>query len=446
MLHCIFGLLDRDFKGTVTVDEFEKLRSFNSATLLQGLQDLKTFIDEKFGGIDECFQKLLNFEKQQKRLPGKAKSVSFSTFEKALTQGGYKHAFADADLEMLFLFLDEASDQSTSGCLTYMEWQLLHGFEARAITGNPARLRRFLEQQFGNMEEAYQQLQTSWQARVIRERLTQAALNGLVRALRNCATDGKSACFRKSDAMGAAKASTMKAFHVAAFFKQRQEASNIKAVGGAADAARRLPLGLASRLSKAGASTHSQAKADVGLQRPHTHQGMRERSSVKEPNLNVKGMGKPPRGIPSMPSSARRPVSRGTTYSLPHKSPALPERLKTELWQPEMSPFFHAEAAAPQSARCRSAPLADQRDFAASRYGVASTTPTGGPRWADKQEFAASRYGVACTTPTGEPRCKFQLVESQPGFTSLHNACSGRTSSQGSNRSSGMSAIHWGMM
>merc|ERR1712232_726490 len=165
---------------SITVKDFEILRRFNSANLMRSLQDLKIFADEKFGGLDRCFQQLLNLEC---RVAGRVNSISFKTFEKAFKQGGFKKAFPHVDLEMLFLFLDESNDnvidENASGRLTYMEWQLLRGFEARAIAGSPSRLRRFLEKHYGDMEEAYKSMQAHWQARVVRERLIQSVLNGL---------------------------------------------------------------------------------------------------------------------------------------------------------------------------------------------------------------------------------------------------------------------------
>lgn len=446
VLHCIFGLLDRNFKGSITSKEFENLRNFNSAKLLQNLQDLKQFADDKFGGIDECFQSLLKLESSR---GGKGKSVSYKTFEKALTQGGFKQAFAEADLEMLFLFLDEASDQSTSGCLTYMEWQLLRGFESRAVMGSPARLRKFLEQQFGNMEEAYKQLQASWQARVVNERLTQAALNGLVRALRSCAHDGKSANFRNTGGWGAAK--VMKASHAAAFFKPKTSgfgdltATSTKPSlpgGGRADAAKR-------GLSNLGLTQQNAAEA----QRPHTHEGTRSRSAKGASHL-----------VPTIPSSARGRPSRvqghkSSVCHLPYQAPGLPAQLSTEKWKPEAYPFPQTPEV-PQSARCQSAPSAEQKALADLRPGTAPTgaarprvmgTPPGTGDWPRCGTALPGTEWPRCGTANAEPRTKLQLVETQPGFTALHLACSGRSSSQGSSRNGwasrgAVSAINWALM
>jgi Ca2+-binding EF-hand superfamily protein len=402
VMHCIFGLLDRHFKGCITVQEFESLRSFNSTKLLRGLQDLQHFVCAHFGGIDECFQKLLKLEKIQRKLGGKAKSVCFKTFEKAFTQGGFKQAYPGADLEMLFLFLDEASDQSTSGCLTYMEWQLLRGFESRAVAGSPARLRRFLEQQFGNMEEAYKILQASWQARVVRERLTQAALNGLVRAMRSIAHDARNPNFGKSG-WGNTTASTVNTLKAANLFKGGGTSDNHAAEGAAGDAAK----------VRRTSSKVSPPKADVEVKRPHTHEGTRNRFAV-----NAKGS-----------LSARRPASRGTTYSLPSETPRLPRtgQLATELWQPRLFPKVEGAEEAPQSARCRSAPSGDQKAFGNFRAGsvLASAAP--------------------------EPRCKLQATETQPGFTGLNFAFRARSqaSSDGgwtSSQRRALSAINWSFM
>lgn len=415
VLNCIFSLLDRNFKGSITVKELENLRSFNSAKLVQGLQDLKQFADNKFGGVDACFASLLKMEKVVKNLPGKAKTVSLKTFEKALMQGGFKQAFADADLELLFLFLDEASDQSTSGCLTYLEWQLLRGFEARAFSGSPARLRRFLEQQFGDMQEAYKQLQASWQARVVRERLTQAALNGLVRAMRNCASDGKRANFRNvSTGVGAAMSKAMMA--------ARAITPSVTTDG--TEVAKKLLSRLGSKQK-----TDDQQPQQQPLQRPHTHEGTRN------PNP-----GRGPASTPDGASSARRPGSRGVTYlrmtagSPPSYQPSAPQNLRTARWEPMAAPSLGRKLwSLPQSARCQSAPSGEQKGLMLGTTGV-------------------SLPGMESQSRQATPRCKLQGTETQHGFTALRFNC-GRASSNSSRggwdssqRGGAVSAINWAVI
>merc|ERR1719329_1576444 len=68
------------------------------------------------------------------------------------------------------------------------------------------------------MTEVHNQLLALWQAQVIKERLIRTSLDGLVRTLRNCAHDGRTANFRKT--WGVAKASTMQAFRAAGIFKR----------------------------------------------------------------------------------------------------------------------------------------------------------------------------------------------------------------------------------
>lgn len=98
----VFSLLDRNFDGEVSVRDFQRLIDFNVEQFLISIEALKRFVEERFGGVDEAFKKFLAREQAQ-QAPGSvpAKSVSYSSFEKACTQVGFKKIAPDADLRML---------------------------------------------------------------------------------------------------------------------------------------------------------------------------------------------------------------------------------------------------------------------------------------------------------------------------------------------------------
>merc|ERR1712048_768758 len=58
----MFSMLDRNLDGKVTKTEFQWLRTFDSQHLLVCLEALKRLAEKKFGGIDDCFQKLVRRE------------------------------------------------------------------------------------------------------------------------------------------------------------------------------------------------------------------------------------------------------------------------------------------------------------------------------------------------------------------------------------------------
>jgi len=404
--HCIFGLIDRDFKGVITLDEWEIFRSFNSRDLLEGLDDLKNFAKEKFGGIDACWDRLVQAEKIHKTKAAQAGHVSLRTFRKACQQGGFANCFPNADLEMLFIFLDEASDQCCNGYLTSADWQLLHGFEAKTITGSPGRLRRFLENEFGSMDKAWQQLSATWRVRIVKERIEQLAMNGLVRALLEAPG------FGKNQLAGGPGPGMVKAWQAATILSR---GTGSKPRSGKFAAAARSSMRKSSPLNlslKAGQMLAEEAEQ----QRPHTHEGARTSTAGKD----------------LLQASALRCASRGKkTLPVAYDAPYLPPQLRTELWEMGAPPQ-------PSERPIKSAPSSDQR-----AAGCRPELPG---------IFLASKYG--------EQRCKLQAVEHgitpglsarlspMPAPSSKFVVSAGPTpvSARGSSRTRAVSAINWDMI
>merc|ERR1712190_473313 len=105
-------------------------------------------------------------------------------FQKVFNQAGFRKAAPDADMKLLFLFLDEATGKHADGFLTFNEFALMKGFQSRALTGNPARLRRILEEH-GGFDAAFKRMHTSWLRRALINGLRQTAVRGLGRAFAN---------------------------------------------------------------------------------------------------------------------------------------------------------------------------------------------------------------------------------------------------------------------
>lgn len=183
----VFSLLDRNFDGELSAKDFERLATFNADKFLLSLEQLKTFAQKSFGGIDQAYQKFLAVEHAQQKAsaPGTVPrdSVSFKSFEKVCAQHQFSKALPDADLRMLFLFLDEASGKRSNGQLTKPEWSLLKSFDCNAVTGHPARLRKFITDHYGGVDEAFQAIHTSWLKRALMKGLKQLAIAGMARAL-----------------------------------------------------------------------------------------------------------------------------------------------------------------------------------------------------------------------------------------------------------------------
>lgn len=195
-IRSIFSLLDRSFQGLVSLRDFQKLREFSGEELLLSLEALKRLVDERFGGVEAGFRKFLEKERAIQGLSSLPKTASFDAFQKVcgglLTGAGVpKDAAKQSDLRLLFLFFSEAAGRQANGFLTLGEWQLLKGFNSKAFTGSPARLRRILEEQFGDMDTAFQRMHTAWLQGALSKGLRQATLAGLARCLLAQDRDGQ---------------------------------------------------------------------------------------------------------------------------------------------------------------------------------------------------------------------------------------------------------------
>jgi len=182
-MHSVFSLLDRGFGGKVSLRDFQRLNDFKAEILLKSLDGLKRWVEDHFGGVDECYQKLVQREQQAQGLDYVPKCVSFGTIQKLVNQAGVGKGSQDGDPRMLFLFLSQASQERTTGNLGANEWSLLKGFNSRALTGCPARLRRILLERYGGMDQAFQQMHNTWLSQALIQGLLQTALAGLARAL-----------------------------------------------------------------------------------------------------------------------------------------------------------------------------------------------------------------------------------------------------------------------
>merc|ERR1712110_644056 len=116
--------------------------------------------------------------------------VSFVAFQKVFVKAGVSALLPpNADLRMAFLFLDEATGKHADGYLDSKEWGLLKGLNSRAITGSPARLRRILEDHYGGVDVAFEQMHTSWLKRALIKGRMQTAVAVLARAV--CALESE---------------------------------------------------------------------------------------------------------------------------------------------------------------------------------------------------------------------------------------------------------------
>jgi len=354
-IRAIFGMLDRNFKGVVTIKEFVTLRGFDSGRLLQGLQELKRFAEERFGGLSECYKNLLKLEQSRKQA-GNAKSVSFQTLKKACDQGGFTKAFGDVDLHSLFLFLDSATGQSSNGYLTFDEWSLMAGFDSQTITGNPARLRKFLEDAYGGPEEAFNRILGLYQARAVRERVEQLAISGLVQAL------------RARQRRPVAPTATMSKMKVVTAFKRSTQIA--------------MPAHARSQLSEL---VGSMAKA-----RPHTHMGTSgcdgaDGGGGAVPGVILHGQGRRSivgegtTGFRSARSSSCSVSRSGLPYHI--STPVIPEQLRGELW-------------APRERRCASATPADQTLSFSPLPGISASVPLGKVRFSTLRSGSCSARGI----------------------------------------------------
>jgi len=178
----MFSMLDRNLDGQILKSDFQWLRQFNGDQLMLNLEALKRLAENKFGGLDECFQKLLKREQAVQGTPYLPNAVGFEAFKKILGPGLAKMV-PNPDMKELFLFLDEAYKKHANGVLTLAEWHLLRGFDSRALTGSPARLRRILKERYGSVDQAFETMHTSWLKRALVKGLGETALAGLARTL-----------------------------------------------------------------------------------------------------------------------------------------------------------------------------------------------------------------------------------------------------------------------
>jgi len=180
VMRSVFSLLDRNFDGEISAREFQKLLDFRGEDVLRDVEALKRFVDTMLGGIDACFAKFVERERALQGLPASPKTASYEAFQKTCTQAGFSKMAPKADLKMLFLFLHEMPGRQASGYLSFSEWSLLKGFNAKTISGSPARLRRIIEEVYGSVDEAFQRMHTAWLRRALAKGLKQTALAGLM--------------------------------------------------------------------------------------------------------------------------------------------------------------------------------------------------------------------------------------------------------------------------
>jgi len=133
-IHSIFSLLDRNFAGKISARDLQRLRDFRADQLLKSLEALKKFAQSQFGGVDECYQKLILREQALQQLNYVPKGFSFGVFQKLCNQAGLGKGSPAGDPKMLFLFLSQAqaSQQRAAGILGANEWSLLKGFDSQA--------------------------------------------------------------------------------------------------------------------------------------------------------------------------------------------------------------------------------------------------------------------------------------------------------------------------
>merc|ERR1712039_407530 len=135
------------------------------------------------------FEKLIDLEKSSCPDVPAPKVIQLAAFQKFCGQIGFAKAIPNADLTFVFLFLGTASGKPSKGYLTKSEWSLLKGFDSRALCGSPARLRRILEEHYGDLDAAFQKMHTAWLQQALADGVNQVALAGLARALSSASTD-----------------------------------------------------------------------------------------------------------------------------------------------------------------------------------------------------------------------------------------------------------------
>lgn len=183
----VFSITDRNFSKDIIEKEFITLHKFKSKKFLAGLEDLKVMVEAKCGGMERAYQFFLEDQKKHgykgpggvpaPGAEGGAKSISFEAFESVCKKKGVVQGCRGLDLKTVFIFLDEVTGGHANGFLTMKEFSLLHAFDARAVVGSPARLRKELKQKFGNMDAAFDHFYQSWLPHELRSRLDMLSLS-----------------------------------------------------------------------------------------------------------------------------------------------------------------------------------------------------------------------------------------------------------------------------
>jgi Ca2+-binding EF-hand superfamily protein len=169
-----FGILDRNFNGYINRNDFAYLKKFDVKDFTDGLGEFVFAVKTKFETIDNFWNKVME---EQKKATGDTDAVSFKIFE-GMCQKYRIHS--RADLRQMFLFLDQITGARASGKLSFKEFRLLRGFESRATTGVPARLRKMLVTKFGSLEDAFSTVYDAWLPKELRGRVEALALRQIV--------------------------------------------------------------------------------------------------------------------------------------------------------------------------------------------------------------------------------------------------------------------------
>jgi len=147
-------------------------------------ENFKVTVDAKCNGLERCWGFFLEEEKKVSKSGGGGKgSVSFQAFENVCKKKGVIQGCKGLDLKTVFLFLDESTGKHASGSLTVKEWSLLRAFDARAVTGAPARLRKILKEKYGTLDNAFEAIYRAWLPHDLRARLDMLALARVMHVL-----------------------------------------------------------------------------------------------------------------------------------------------------------------------------------------------------------------------------------------------------------------------
>jgi len=197
--YAVFAMANRNFSKQVAEADFVTLHHFHSRRFLTSLEDFKVMVDAKCNGVERCFQFFVDEEKKLAskkgglhQEAGEKVAVSFAAFESVCKKKGMMQGCKHLDLKTVFIFLDEVTGGHASGFLTMKEWSLLQGFDARAIKGCPARLRKALKQKFSTLDGAFDALYSMWLPHELRARLDMLSLARVMHVLGHDASDNNS--------------------------------------------------------------------------------------------------------------------------------------------------------------------------------------------------------------------------------------------------------------